>query len=253
MKKLMIILLLGISITVYGQKDKIYLKNGSIIRGTIQNYPVQDTISVIIMGRSKLAIPIEAVDEVRFRRRNGEKPKGYKDLIYRTGMATSFKTGFLLGNHSYADPLKAWLTLEVAQEYHYHPLLNGSIGIGVNYYQNYTVFPLYLEYQAVLGKRHKSWFLYGRAGHGFINDRQEETNEMIEQKGGMHLGAGIGIQRRVGDNYLRFKFGYHSQTVTEKTNHDWWWGIREPSPDNYTIKKRHMNRLNVGVEYVLNY
>lgn len=253
MRKLMIIFLLGISITVYGQKDKIYLKNGSIIRGTIQNYPVKDTISVIIGGRSILAVPIDVVDEVRFKRRYGDRPEGYKDLIYRQGMATSFKTGFLLGNHSYNDPLKAWFTLEVAQEYQYHPLLNGNIGFGINYFQNYIVFPLYFEYQAVLGKRHKSWFLYGRAGHGFISNRQDETNEITDQKGGIHLGAGIGIQRRVGNDYLRFKFGYTSQTMTEKTEYNWGWGIREPSSGNYTIKKRHMNRMNIGVEYVLNY
>ena len=251
MRYLYITILLSISITTFAQKDKIYLENGSKIRGTVQQYPLKDSVIVDIGDSTILSIPIDIIDEVRFKKRNRWRPEGYKDLTYPQGWSTAVKAGFLMGNHSYSEPVKAWLAVEFAQEYHYHPLLNGGLGLGINYYKYYTVFPVFVEYQAVLGKRHKSLYVYGKFGHGFITDRHQNDYEVQGEKGGRIAGAGIGWQKRVGDDYFRIKIGYLSQVVTERSEPQWGWGWSMPSPDNYVIKKRFMNRIKIGIEYVL--
>lgn len=253
MKKIILFAaILLINFTALAQKDKVYLKNGSLIRGTIEKGAVLDSLKINISNNS-IYIPLQIVDEIRFAKRKEGRPDKYNDLSYRQGMATAFKAGFLLGNHSYNNPLKAWVTLEVGQEYHYHPLLNGGIGIGVNFYDYYTVFPFYFEYQAFLGKRHKSLFVYGRAGHSFIKNNVDDDHEVKDEKGGLMLASGIGLQKRVGQNDWRFKLGYVSQTVTEESEPVWIWGWPNSSSGEYFTTKRHMNRISFSFEYVLNY
>ena len=243
------LLVLGFSLVVscgFCQHDKVFLKNGSKIRGTVIKDGTTDSITVR-MAEGAINIPLSVVEVIHFRKRDFGRPDKYRDLMYEKGYYTTLKAGAAFGNHSYEDALKIFLTLQAMYEYHYHPLLNGGAGTGLNFYDRYMAIPVFLQYQAVLGRKNRTLFAYGQAGHGFIIQRNA-NNEFKDVDSGRYLACGIGVQKKAGQGFLRYQLGINSQRV---------WEIQEPltiwswprTSEKLTTRKRDMNRLIFSVSY----
>lgn len=238
--------LIFISSLAFCQNDKVFLKNGSKIRGTvIKNYDA-DTI-LIRIREGEIKVPLAVVEEIHFKKHVDEQPDLYKNLNYKKGFYKTFKVGAIAGSHSYENPLKVALMLEGMYEYHSHPLLNGGVGTGVNFYERYVVFPLYAHYQTVLSKKNRSYFIYGRAGHGFVH-ANEKNDELRDVDSGRLLAGGIGFQKWTGRGFFKYQLGISSQRVTEITAPIWIWGW-SMNGEQYVTKERDMNRLLFSVSY----
>lgn len=242
MRILFFVFILCLCLTLYAQDDKVFLKNGSLIRGTVAVGTITDTILIGVMG-SQIAVPLQIVDEVRLKNRNGMRLEGYKDLSYPKGWSSVLEGGVLIGSHwEYGAPgMKPMLRL--SQEYQYHPFLNGGMGAGLFLYDNYTVFPVTFDYHALLGRSHRSWMLYGGLGYGFARSRSDDEQNH-EVRGGLHYQAGVGWQQRVGSNYVRFKFGYALQVIEEEN---------KLSAHYIQTRTRRMNRITAQVSYRFKY
>jgi hypothetical protein len=230
----------------FSQNDKVYLKNGSKIRGTVIKNYVADTV-FIKLREGEIKLPLAVVEEIHFGKREAEKPDIYKNLSYEQGYFKTLKAGAMVGSHSYNNPLKVSPMLEAIYEYHHHPLLNGGVGAGVNFYERYVAFPVYAQYQAVLSKKNRSIFIYGQAGHGFVyaNDSYDEFGDVDS---GRLLAGGIGFQKWIGKGFIKYQLGISSQRVTEITAPSWIWGW-PMNGEQYVTKDRNMNRLVFSVSY----
>lgn len=246
MRYILFTLFLVANLSTYAQNDKVFLKNGSIIKGRVDDAKLANEEITLEVEGQNISIPFELVDEIRFKKReDGSKPGRYSDLIYPKGFRTNISTGLLLGNHSYNDPLKAYLSLEAAQFYNLHPLLNVGVGLAYNGYKEYSVVPAFMEYQVLLGKRQRSLFFYGKAGYSLLTTINEEDLNRNDAKGGRLLEAGMGWQKQLGKNYLQIKLGYSSQSVSE--DRDLWYFAPET---NSTLKyERKMNRMMFMITY----
>lgn len=230
----------------FAQNDKVYLKNGSKILGVVTKYFGADTILVKV-GEGEITLPLHAVEEIRFKKREFGRPDKYKDLSYEQGHYKTFKAGAMVGNHSYNDPFKIWLMLEGLYEYYYHPLLNGGVGAGISFYDRYIVFPLYAQYQAVLSRKNRSLFVYAQAGHGFAH-ANDSNDELKDVDSGRLFAGGIGFQKKVGIGFFKYQLGFNSQRVTEVVSPVLIWGWPRNSED-HAVRKRDMNRLVFSVSY----
>lgn len=227
---------------LYGQNDKVFLKNGSLIRGILVDGDITDTLLIDVRG-SIVTVPLEVVAEIRRPMRNGYRLEGYRDFSYSKGWSTVPEFGIIAGSHKETGDPSIRASLRVSQEYRYHPFLNGGIGMGILYYHAYNIFPLTLDYHAVLGRRHRSWIVYGSVGYGFAQAKGEGENE-YKVSGGIFYQTGLGWQQRVGRNAIRLKMGYAVQAIEEE---------KELSPNYIERRTRRMNRITAQVAYVFKY
>lgn len=226
-------LLLLICTTLHGQ-DKIFLKNGSVIRGTIGE--VTDTV-VVEISETRLELPIGLIEEIRFKQR-----ERYSDFSYLRGWSTSLECGALLGRQA-DEELRVRGLVRLLQQYHFHPLLNAGIGMGWLSFADYEIYPVTFDYHAILGKSRGSLMLYGSLGHGFAQATLAgRTN--YEVTGGLFYQWGLGWQQRIGRDAIHLKLGYAVQALEEEQ--ELWDGY-------FLLRNRRINRITMHVTYVLRY
>lgn len=234
--------LLFICLFAAAQSDKVYLKNGSLIRGRVLAESGADTLAVRIR-QNTIELPFAIVDEVRFSKASEVDLKRFPALTYRRGWSTVVEAGMVIGSHSPEEVPEVLPSFRLVQEYSYHPLLNVGAGAGFVSYRDYRVFPLTLDYHAMLGRKNRGWMLYGSVGYGL--SRPKTDGELsVDVNGGLFYQAGLGWQQRVSNNYIRMKFGYAVQRLEER---------RELSPVWVRTLERQLNRITIQVAYVFSY
>lgn len=230
------------SLTLFAQSDKVFLKNGSTLFGTVSPVSPTDTLKILING-SPILIPMNLVEEIRIPPKPGAKRVHYVNYSYLRGMSTSLDGGFLIGSPTPEAATTLNGSMRISQEVLYKPFLNGGVEAGIASYHSYTLFPVAISYYALPGNRHRSWIIYSSFGYGFAGNKVR-GNENLKVQGGTAFQAGIGWQRKAGTNAVRFKLGYSLQTVEERFESWGGYGL---------ITKRQMNRIEARFAYVFRY
>ena len=248
MRVILIVLLTGVCASIYGQNDKVYLQNGSIIKGTVSDTIITDSITVFI-DQTPLGLPLSQVSEIVYgKRKNERRPEAFKNYAYARGHFFNITAGLIFGDHSENDNVKALPSIDLAYEYHHSHWLNLAMGAGFNAYDRYTFLPLYLQYQFVVGEKNKAIFVYARGGKSFLikNKLDENTYEVSP---GFYSGIGLGLQKKVGINFIRLQLGYQMQKVEEKESIYSHWSSPMPG-GSHLVRDRAMKRIALGFAFV---
>jgi hypothetical protein len=221
MKKLFLILILLEIITLQSQaqkmRDIIYLKNGSIIKGTL----VEITADQYKIQTSDGGLFIFSAPEVKkFVRQSIESNENKK-----SGMGFALEAGFLIGNQSsqYDHPFSFNLIA------HYTINTKNILGIGSGVeFIGQTFAPLYCEYKYLLYEKSVTPFLFFRTG-GLIHlgsdavssNGSPQYNVPKDYRGGASLSVGTGISWATENivTYLSFAYRY-AQTSYHKTDYN---------------------------------
>ncbi len=241
MKPIATVLLICLSIVLYGQMDRIYIKNGGLIKGHVYSEDITDTIQVVIEGLL-LKLPLAIIEEIHPHPKNHHDFMQYRQLTYTKGWSTGIAGGTVFGKQNPDDATRVRPYVTISELYRHHPLVNLSLGTGIFAYRDFNVYPIFMEYYALMGKSRNAIMLYGSIGKGFANATQE--NENLEVNGGTYFTTGLGWHKRVGRNNLQVKFGYIAQRVEM---------IQELNDNNTLIQKRTLNRLALQLNYYFSY
>ena len=229
------LLVLFLAAASYSQ-DKVYLANGSVIRGEILEYSGPDSLEIVIQN-AKVYIPKSLVEEVRTK----NDSLRLKARSYPTGEAILAQIGFLAGSPHAQEELIVRPTFSVGYEYRFFPLLNVGVSGGYQLYSEFNAFPITANYLIVFCKSSGSWILTGSAGHSFVNKNKDYALE-YKVKGGFYDSFGVGWQQRTGRNWVRVGAVYSTQTVNEEIRF---------SPGNYLSRIRKMNRIGFNLTFVI--
>jgi len=217
MKKniLLLILLIIIANQLKAQKlkDVIYLKNGSIINGTL----MEITENQYKIRTSDGSLFIFKADEVEKYAKEIPSYEGRK----KDGLGFALEGGFMIGSQSseYVTPF----SFNLLGTYTISTSNIVGFGTGVEFLgKNYT--PLFFEYKRILNSNKVAPFLFFRGGGLVYLGADEETNPSYPQYsnlkkyyGGPSFTAGSGISW-AGENmetYLSFAYRYTSTSYTE--------------------------------------
>jgi hypothetical protein len=222
MKKYFLLFLLtsiGI-LNVAGQKikDALYLKNGSIIYGELQEI-TDNQYKIITSDKSLFIFQASEVDKF------AKVTPGFAGRK-ESGVGFSLETGLLVGpqGSDYAAPFSFNMIFNLTSN---TQNLYG-LGTGVEYFgKSYT--PFFMEYKYILSDKKTAPFIFSRAGCLFYFGEEEQSNDYyylqytqpkITYKGGgsFTLGTGISWAREDYETYLSFAFRYAHVSRTETTN-----------------------------------
>lgn len=228
----------------FAQKDKVYLNNGSVLIGHVKMNATNDSLKLKINNQTIL-LAFSEVDEVKIRK-EGFRANYTNKCSFSRGYVGSLRLGALVGGQQ-NESTATTLSVSTYHGYQFSPLLNISLGTGFGQYRDYNTLPVFLRYQATLGRARLAPFLYAELGHGLVKGRDEWTNV---KKGGLYYNIGGGLQKKMGKNYIRIEGGVQVQRLEEELPQFGIWSWDVMPGGNYVVQKRELTRAVISLSYV---
>lgn len=209
MKKYLTLLLFAIITTVsFGQsnyQDVVYLKNGSIIRGTIIEQVPNESIKIETADRN---VFVYQMDEIEKLTKEAIQRKS-SDSLNNSGLQSGYKgiveLGYQIGTGDYGmDRLK----LNIINGYQINPYFSLGFGTGLRYYfdAEAALIPVFADFRANLMNNNVSPYLSlgigysfdatnGFEGVGFLLNPTVGVSYKVSDKSAINVGLGYEMQR----------------------------------------------------------
>ncbi len=234
-------------------EDVIYLKDGSILRGTLLEEGRDDQLKIELMGGSVFVIHPSEIDSVtlepaKFIRKSFKENKKLLPITFREkGIYHIFDLGFGFGEGRYGEGFNA--NLSYILEYHVNQYLNTGIGIGIDSYYDGSLFPLFLDVRGDVVQKKISPYYQASVGWAFLGAGIWPTQVF---DGGLHYQLGLGIKintRRKHEWYIGMEFKSQN-TYQEMT--EWIWDPQFVNGREVLIsgnRTYHRLGLNIGIGF----
>jgi hypothetical protein len=209
----------------HGKKDVVYLKNGSVIWGTIVLEDANKFIQLKTSDRSLWVFKYDQIDSVK-RQESLERPQKAK-IPLKNGYFNLTEMGVLAGNSTNSE--KAPFTLMNVNDWQFANGLAAGIGVGVHFF-NETYLPVVADVRYFLRKQGPLPFVSLQAGYSIpvggeytqtyyyaydvtgINGSYRTSNptqEDVSARGGFLVNPSIGFQTQINESLaLTFSAGY---------------------------------------------
>lgn len=181
-------------------EDVVYLKNGSIIHGTIVEQVPNVSIKIKTADGNLFVFRIEEVEKItKEEKAGGKAPKereerparggfGPEELKQR-GYSATAELVTAIGYNDFGD--KSSFGLQVINGYQVNPYFTAGIGVGLNQHFSSAAFmPVFLDLRGTLLRQRVSPFIDLAGGWAFgLNVHEEEPDE-----GGLYLNPAFGVR-----------------------------------------------------------
>lgn len=228
-------LALGFCTVVQAQgkiQDVLHLKNGSIIRGQIQENSDPNKVSIITADQS-----LWVFEKTEIKKTTSEK----KPTLVPTaeGYYGVFDLGLYNGRDQWSSRL--YPALHLVNGYQFNEKVAAGIGVGIETYGNMGYAPLFAEGRYFLLHKKTTPFLAGRAGWALPIGNQFVDGEPV-YRGGLLLGGVIGFRRYLKQNFgFQVAAGYSHQQTKQTSN--WWW----PDSKSISYSRYHNFEVRIGI------
>lgn len=233
-------------------QDRLYLQNGSKLKGKYVVSLSTDTTIYFDMGTNGVHIPYNLLSYARFSRESkklGVKKDFVKkhDLPIKTGYYSRVGISSLLGTH---DPYGYVLedptfSLRATNGYRWSRALNIGAKLAIDSYGEFTSVPIATHYEYAFRKRKLSPVVMAGVGYGFVWRKATDNNTFDTIHGGLHYYFDWGYKFSMNESDIIIKIGWQRQTLVQKIDEpnlpEYYWGVSK--------QKRILRRVTVGLAY----
>ena len=210
MKKYLALLLFALITTVsFGQsnyQDVVYLKNGSIIRGTIIEQVPNKSIKIETADRSVFVYQMDEIEKLTKEVIQGKSGGSLSNSGLQSGYKGIVELGYQIGTGDYGmDRLK----LNIINGYQINPYFSLGFGTGLRYYfdAEAALIPLFADFRANFIDNKISPYLSLGVGYSF-----DATNDF--EGVGFLLNPTVGVSFKVSDkSAVNVGLGYEMQKM----------------------------------------
>lgn len=204
----LILSVLAQSQTIY--EDVVYLKNGSIIHGMIIEQVPNQSIKIQTKDGNVFFCKIEEVQKMT--KELVENSKNFRlDLNKNTkkhGFTNITELSLALGIADSKEGVS--FGIQTINGYQFNPNLNAGFGIGIDRYETYTTFPMFIDFRINFLSSSVSPFFEAAGGYSFF-----APDGPYNFRGGLLLNPSIGVKLFVSSKTaLNFSIGYKRQENT---------------------------------------
>jgi len=214
--------------------DAVYLKNGSVITGSIVE---NDSLNGLKIANDCgiWLYTFQEIDSI------GSQTTGRFYRAKQKGYVNYSNVGLLLGYENFPIP-----SLNMVHGYKLRPDLSAGIGVGYEYF-DWGVLPVFADVRYYFYDQGFSPYLLGQAGYSITLERKTSNDWSGSTKrsfGGPMLSAGAGIRAGI-SKYAAFTFSiaYRFQRLSSERNNQW-------EPGTSRIVVNHYNRIAVIVGFL---
>jgi hypothetical protein len=215
--------------------DAVYLKNGEIYRGTIEDQDDEDLIMLQTLCWNTMVFHAGDVDHVSREMVNEQRHVPSNGYFNRTDMGVLIASG--------NNEKNAIFSVQMVNGYQFSSRFYPGFGIGIEFYEQ-AVLPLFADISYHFGSHLLSPFVRGSIGYAMpIEDPPEAWGVRTKNRGGQMVAAGLGSFIRLnGHNSLSLSLEYHFQSLKSVTTQDW-------SDETLNLDKRY-NRIAFRIGFV---
>ena len=192
------------------KEDVVYLSNGTVIRGMVQEDSASNTIRILNHAGDTWVFNRSMVDSVK-----RERPFEYKAKLFnQKGFEFSMNAEFLIRSGSSAIGNAVIPGIDLIFGYRFNPWFSAGTEIGMQFYE-WMEIPISVSFRARSSGRALSPLALVKAGYTIPAEKRSGDWEYeYESHGGFHGTLGIGIERIISENAsLLFSFSYHYQEL----------------------------------------
>jgi hypothetical protein len=220
MKNLALVFFIFISVSLFaqsGKHDVVYLKNGSIVKGSILVLDPEKFVKLKTRDHNIWVFEMKQIDSI-------SRPVKAKTPL-KTGYFNLSELGILAGNTSNAK--RAPLTLMNVNMWRFENGISAGLGVGVHFF-NETYLPVVADfryhlrrsgpvpfasvqagYSIPLGGTYNQQYYYAYDSRSSIYPGPTPGNQNVSARGGLLVNPAIGIQTQINENFaLTFSAGY---------------------------------------------
>ncbi len=235
---LTIIILISFS-TAYGQNKKtdvVFLKDGSIIRGSIIEYITNKHVKIETSDNTIWVFKHNEIDKINF----NEAKTSNKSSALKSGYFNFTDMGVLIG--SGINERQAPFSIMMVNGYRFNQQISTGIGTGIEFFST-PVIPVFIDTRYDFYQSSLSPFIFLKGGYSFQTGKDYYYYETNSTQGGAMFGAGIGIRVSLGENaQFVASLGYRYQKLKYSYYEEW-------SEDNINISEKY-NRLAIRLGFV---
>lgn len=210
MKKYLALLLFALITTVsFGQsnyQDVVYLKNGSIIKGTIIEQVPNKSIKIETADRSVFVYQMDEIEKLTKEVIQGKSGGSLSNSGLQSGYKGIVELGYQIGTGDYGmDRLK----LNIINGYQINPYFSLGFGTGLRYYfdAEAALIPVFADFRANFMNNKISPYLSLGVGYSF-----DATNDF--EGVGFLLNPTVGVSFKVSDkSAMNVGLGYEMQKM----------------------------------------
>lgn len=213
-----LIVLLLVSAELSAQKGRVFLKNGSILRGQIET-PSAGTLSVRTDSANVLEVNMASISGVAINKRKALSAEmlllidSLNKAMTKPGFYHQLRFGMLNGE----DGTFLRNVSSLSTDYTFFRKSRGSlhvgVGVGLDYYTSFMAVPFYFELRKDLGKRPSHPFVYARLGYSLARERADFDGNFGDVLGDKTWAFGAGYQWPVGKSSILFSMGVKEQEL----------------------------------------
>lgn len=219
MRCLLILMCLATSIALQAQNDKLFLKNGSQIKGTL--LLVDNTRVDLQIGEdSELSIPLKDIQYVKVNRRKNslsasaiKKVDSLNRLVSGSRFYHQLRLGILNGRDDVTQTSFSNLSFDYTFHYKTPQSWHMGLGVGFDQYPSFETVPIMVELRKDLIRSPSPLFVYGRLGHAPARIRNDFLGGDFQTEGGMVWALGTGYQWALGKSAILFGAGFRKQQI----------------------------------------
>lgn len=230
--------LLCSSVFAQSTEDIVYLKNGSILHGTILHSEISKSVSIEITGQNLIVIP----DSLVLKTEINVPVNGIPGARNETGFVMECRASFYGGQ---ANSLGFCFT----PAYTINSWFTAGLGTGIEWFERQQV-PLFADFKFNVLQKKFCPYLYCQTGYAFPLTREENidyySNSQI--KGGFLVGTGAGLKVHFyNHNAISFSVGYRFQQTKSTWSSGPWIGY-----DNYQyVHYDKYNRISFSMSFLI--
>lgn len=214
---LIVVLLLTTQLSA--QTERVFLKNGSILRGEIEGLS-ENTLLVRTDSISVLKVNIAGISGIAINKRRSNLDAEVMLLIDSLNNALNksrfyhqLRFGMLNGEDGIFLRNFSSLSMDYTFFRKSKGTLHAGVGVALDYYTSFLAVPFYFELRKDLGKRPSHPFVYGRFGYSLAKARADFEGNFGDVIGDKTWTLGAGYQWPVGKSSILFSMGIKEQEL----------------------------------------
>lgn len=188
-------------VETFRRTDVVYLKNGSIFRGQIESYEIDNALQLRIASDKVMVIEAKSIKRIVQESTEAEKmaevqaEKIIKPYTFReNGLHFHTAIGYIGGNNQFGGYTDAF-NIHFQSIYQFNRLIGTGLGIGVDFYNVNlgSILPIYVSTRGYLKATNTSPYYQIAGGYG-IPIIEGETSGFTASRGGYYLAPEFGFR-----------------------------------------------------------
>ncbi|MEQ9301851.1 MAG: hypothetical protein RIF33_24945 [Cyclobacteriaceae bacterium] len=217
----------------------LYLKSGEILKGRLQSYEREKSITFVLISGDTVRGEGETLNLIKGLRMGRKNRPGYVQKTEGFWNAYEFGANFEGEGGATFFPQGA---VQATWGYQWSKMKKLGLGLGIEAMEDFNVVPIYVNLRGDWFEGKVTPYHFVNIGYGLVSPRSyaNDNERFGEVNGGFRFNPGLGIKIHRPKTFITLSAGYLLQNASYQQN---WWGGRWDDSAGISETSRSFRRM----------